>query len=171
MVEFWKPYYSSNKSNRNKDDRGFFERLFDFDELGFVPKQVNISVTDFKGTVRGMHLLKKPYAETKFVKVIKGKIFDCLVNLDIASRGFGTVISVELGESDMIKIPPYHAHGFQALVNDVVIAYAVDQSYQQSADAGISPFSREVLQLWPLSVSKVSNRDLFLPAEIPSKGF
>ena len=78
---------------KNSDQRGFFSRLFCFDELNEESKfddlkQINISYTKTKNTIRGLHFQLPPFAETKIVTCTKGKIFDVIVDLRKDSSTF-----------------------------------------------------------------------------------
>ncbi|MFT3785972.1 MAG: dTDP-4-dehydrorhamnose 3,5-epimerase family protein [Tepidisphaeraceae bacterium] len=68
------------------DDRGFFARTWDREALlakGLDAGIALIATTYNKqaGTLRGMHLQVEPFAETKFVRVTRGSIFDVAVDL------------------------------------------------------------------------------------------
>ena len=70
----------------HKDDRGFFSRVFCEDELKEIfkeknIKQVNHSVTNKKGTVRGMHFQYSPDCEVKMVKCIVIHSHQFLLNI------------------------------------------------------------------------------------------
>ena len=63
--------------NLIKDDRGFFSRFFcaeEYKELGFSKsiKQMNHSLTKYKGSIRGMHFQNSPYSEKKNSKLYRG---------------------------------------------------------------------------------------------------
>lgn len=131
--------------------------------MDFSCKQINQSVTKRKGTVRGLHLLRGIHSETKAVTVISGKILDCIINLNPDSREYLAVSTYELSPGAILLVPPLFAHGFQSLEDNSVVCYAVDKPYVRHADYGVSPFSPTIMQLWPLSVSMVSERDFNLP--------
>ena len=103
------------------DKRGFFSRNFcknELSEIGFNKNivQINHSKTLKKGMIRGLHYQLSPFAETKIVKCIRGKIFDVIVDLRKNSPTFLKWFSVELSEDNrkLIYIPEGFAHGFQA---------------------------------------------------------
>ena len=71
-----------------KDSRGYFERYFCSEELDFlIPnkkiKQINITLTQNLGAVRGMHFQRPPFSEVKFVILDKN---DYLWSKDILNR-------------------------------------------------------------------------------------
>ena len=62
------------------DERGFFARAFDRDELAAhgldgAVAQCNLSFNTRRGTLRGMHYQLEPRAETKLVRCIAGAIY------------------------------------------------------------------------------------------------
>ena len=76
-----------------EDNRGFFVRSWDrkkFQEKGLNPNlvQCNISFNKIKGTVRGLHFQNSPYEEAKFVRCVKGKVFEVFVDLRKNSKHF-----------------------------------------------------------------------------------
>ena len=150
-----------------KDTRGTFERLYcskRVDEVNPI-KQVNHSFTFKKGTIRGLHFQKAPFQETKFMKVIRGKIFDVILNVDESSSDWGQFETTELSEFDnyLIKIPKTYAHGFQTLTDNVSIIYFHDVEYSKEFEDGFNYLSPRLDIKWPLEVTSISNKDLTLP--------
>ena len=76
-----------------RDDRGYFMRVYDREFMasnGLVTTwvQENQSLSKRKGTIRGLHFQRPPYAETKLVRVIAGAVLDVLVEkFTHATRG------------------------------------------------------------------------------------
>ena len=84
------------------DDRGFFTRVWDskiFDEVGLNPKlaQCNVSLSNKKGTIRGMHYQVKPFEEAKLVRCIRGSIFDVIIDLRSLNfpKGFSNKLEID----------------------------------------------------------------------------
>ena len=68
------------------DNRGSFSRFFCKKTLSELSKNINIvqinsSYSKTAGTVRGLHFQSFPSQESKFVRCIKGKIFDVIVDI------------------------------------------------------------------------------------------
>ena len=66
-----------------QDHRGLLSRLFcadHFKEIGFNKSivQINHTLTQKKGVIRGMHYQSPPYTETKIVTCIQGEILEPL---------------------------------------------------------------------------------------------
>ena len=102
-----------------------------FEQLLFV----NLSK---KNVFRGLHFQKKPFEQTKLIKVINGSIFDVFVDLREDSNDFGSYSSIELTQ-DMgwVLIPKGFAHGFKTLEDNTSVLYKVDQYYNPENDSGI----------------------------------
>ena len=84
-----------------------------FKELGIE----NIFVQDnhsksSKGVLRGLHFQKGAYSQAKLISILRGSIFDIVVDLRENSETFGEYFSIELNEKDkrMLFIPKYFAH-------------------------------------------------------------
>jgi dTDP-4-dehydrorhamnose 3,5-epimerase len=68
------------------DARGFFARLHapeDFAAAGspFVPVQTSLSRNDAAFTLRGLHFQAPPHEEAKLVRVVRGAVYDVVVDL------------------------------------------------------------------------------------------
>ena len=148
------------------DERGRFMRLFCVKELAEISHvkpivNVNHSYTQQKGAIRGMHFQYPPDCEIKFVKCLRGAIWDCIVDIRKDSPTFLQWAGVELTENNhrMIYIPEGFAHGFQALTDDVEMLYFHTQFYAPQSEGGLR-FNDPVIGIsWPISVTTVSERD------------
>ena len=82
-----------------------------------------------------MHLQKKPYSEIKTVNVIKGKIFDVIVDLRSNSPTFKKWTSIEISAENkkMVYVPEDFAHGFQTLDKENIVCYSCTE-YRSSGD-------------------------------------
>ena len=127
------------------DDRGYFEETYRKDKLeeaigysiDFV--QDNESKSSY-GVLRGLHFQLPPFAQSKLVRVIKGKILDVAVDIRKGSPTFGKYVSVELSEENkrMMFIPRGFAHGFVVLSEEAIFSYKVDNYYSKENDSGIA---------------------------------
>jgi dTDP-4-dehydrorhamnose 3,5-epimerase len=154
------------KRQRLADARGHLSRLFDaegmagFGWLGGMA-QVNETVTLAKGTVRGFHFQRPPFAEAKLVTCLRGKVFDVAVDIRKGSKTFLWHYAAELSEDNMqsLLIPEGFAHGFQALTDDVQLLYAHSAPYRAEAEGGLNPVDPVLNISWPLPVTNLSVRD------------
>jgi dTDP-4-dehydrorhamnose 3,5-epimerase len=150
------------------DDRGYFEETYRKDKLeeaigysiDFV--QDNESKSSY-GVLRGLHFQLPPFAQSKLVRVIKGKILDVAVDIRKGSPTFGKYVSVELSEENkrMVFIPRGFAHGFVVLSDEAIFSYKVDNYYSKENDSGIA-YNDPALGIdWQLDtdVLKLSEKD------------
>jgi dTDP-4-dehydrorhamnose 3,5-epimerase len=158
------------RPERHEDERGFFTRTFcrdTFAARGLVPDfpQTSISNNRRAGTVRGMHFQRAPHGETKLVRCQRGAIHDVVVDLRpdqptyLQSRGFD--LSAENGLA--LYIPDGFAHGFQTLVDNTEVFYAITPAFVPGAGTGIRFDDPAITIRWPLPVSVISDKDRAWP--------
>jgi dTDP-4-dehydrorhamnose 3,5-epimerase len=140
------------------DSRGYFVETFRQDKLeeflGYKIKfcQDNESKSS-KGVLRGLHYQLHPAAQTKLVRVIKGRVLDVAVDIRKGSPTFGQHVAVELSSENkkQLLVPRGFAHGFVVLEDDTIFAYKVDNYYSPENDRGIA-FNDEALNIdWILN--------------------
>ncbi len=149
------------------DNRGSFTRLFckdELNELGLDSKiaQINFSLTEKKGTIRGLHVQGFPAGERKILRCLKGKIWDVILDLRKGSSTFLKWQAIELSEASntSLYIPEGFAHGFQTLEHNCELLYLHSKSYQPGKEASVRFDDPKIGIKWPLPVSKISDKDL-----------
>ncbi|AVC43807.1 dTDP-4-dehydrorhamnose 3,5-epimerase [Francisella tularensis subsp. novicida] len=154
------------------DERGYFiesfreDRLFDF--LGYKINfcQDNESKSSY-GVIRGLHYQLPPYAQTKLVRVIQGKVLDVAVDIRKGSPTFGQHVVVELSAHNkrQLLVPRGFAHGFVVLENDTIFSYKVDNYYSPECDRGIAFDDKDIAIDWqlPMESLKLSTKDKTQP--------
>lgn len=152
------------------DDRGSFTRLFCENELKKILDdrkivQINISTTSIIGTIRGMHYQVGQSKEMKFIRCIKGRIWDVFIDLRVGSPTFLEWDHVELNSTkqEMVILPEGVAHGFQTLENDSQLLYLHTASYNKNDECGVRYDDPRVNIKWPLQLTRISDRDKSLP--------
>lgn len=154
-----------------KDQRGYFFESFsqkEFDEkvrpINFV--QDNESMSSY-GVMRGLHFQKPPYAQSKLVRCVKGKVLDVAVDIRKGSPTYGQYVAVELTEDNhrQLFIPRGFAHGFSVLSETAVFQYKCDNFYAPHADGGISIRDESLGIEWGVPTDKIilSAKDLEHP--------
>ncbi|RLC10183.1 MAG: dTDP-4-dehydrorhamnose 3,5-epimerase [Deltaproteobacteria bacterium] len=148
------------------DHRGKFSRIFcrkELEQIGFQKEivQINHSMTVQKGAVRGMHFQKPPKAEIKFVRCIRGAVFDVVTDLRHDSptmlQWHGEVLSAE--NMKMMVVPEGFAHGFQTIEENSEIIYFVTETYSPEYEGGIR-YNDPVINIsWPLEITDISEKD------------
>lgn len=128
-----------------KDNRGTFFENIKIKELQKLLKykvnfiQENISISK-KNTFRGMHFQTKPFEQAKLVSVLKGSIYDIIVDLRKKSKNYKKSIIVKLDSKKYhsLFIPRGYAHGFVALENNTLVKYNIDNFYSPSSERCLS---------------------------------
>jgi len=154
------------------DERGYFVETFRQDKLedflGFkVPFCQDNESKSSKGVLRGLHYQLAPFAQTKLVRVIKGRVLDVAVDIREGSPTFGEHVAVELSEENkrQLFVPRGFAHGFVVLEDDTVFAYKVDNYYSPENDRGIAFNDPEIGIDWQIGTEglKLSEKDTKQP--------
>ncbi len=154
------------------DDRGYFFESYNkqkYSECGidvdFV--QDNESMSSY-GVLRGLHYQKAPYAQSKLVRVIEGKVLDVAVDVRKGSATFGKHVAVELSAENkrQLFIPQGFAHGFVVLSEKAVFSYKCDNYYAPNHEGGIIYNDAELNIDWQVPADKMilSEKDIKLPS-------
>lgn len=126
------------------DSRGYFMESFserDFHKhvapVKFV--QDNESRSRY-GVVRGLHYQREPYAQSKLVRCVVGRVLDVAVDIREGSPTYGKHVAVELSAENhrQLFIPKGFAHGFAVLSQEAIFAYKCDEFYHPEAECGIA---------------------------------
>jgi dTDP-4-dehydrorhamnose 3,5-epimerase len=137
------------------DERGFFMESWNatsFAEIGlnvtFV--QDNHSRSQ-KGVLRGMHF-QNPAPQGKLVRVVRGAVFDAIVDLRQSSPTFGQWTGVLLSAENkrMFWVPEGFAHGFLTLEDDTDFLYKCTSAYVPQNEHSLAWDDPEVGIDWPL---------------------
>jgi len=134
------------------DYRGFFIEVFRESYLNVHFVQVNHSFSK-KNVLRGLHYQKPPKEQSKFIKVISGRIFDVVV--DYKNLKY---ITIELDNNKALFIPKGYAHGFLAL-EDTHLIYLVDEYYDPNYEDGIIYNDKKLNIPWPIKNPILSEKD------------
>jgi dTDP-4-dehydrorhamnose 3,5-epimerase len=152
------------------DERGFFVERYNegqFRDAGLPASfcQDNHS-RSAPGVIRGLHFQTGP-PQGKLVGVIRGRIWDVVVDIRPASPTFGSHLATELNDSDgrLLWIPAGFAHGFCVLGDDAAdVLYKVDNPYNRETESGIRWDDPDLAIAWPVPNPIVSERDRRLQA-------
>lgn len=142
------------------DARGYFFESFserEFQEkvgdVHFV--QDNESMSKY-GVMRGLHFQRPPYAQSKLVRCVKGKVLDVAVDIRKGSPTYGKHVAVLLTEDNhrQFFIPQGFAHGFAVLSETAIFQYKCDNFYHPEADGGISIMDDSLGIDWGLAMEE-----------------
>lgn len=153
------------------DERGYFFESFSQKE--FTEKVCNTTfVQDNEsrssyGVLRGLHFQLPPFAQSKLVRVIKGKVLDVAVDIRVGSPTFGKHVAVELTDENhkQLFIPRGFAHGFVCLSEDVIFQYKCDNFYSKISEGSVAWNDPQIGIDWGVELSKVilSEKDKVTP--------
>jgi dTDP-4-dehydrorhamnose 3,5-epimerase len=153
------------------DSRGFFFEGYNQERYNAVGIndtfiQDNYSSSQF-GVIRGLHYQLAPYAQSKLVQVLAGKVLDVAVDLRKGSPTFGQYEAVVLSDENrwQFYIPRGFAHGFSVLSEQALFHYKCDNLYNPQVERGIH-YNDPVLSIdWMVDAQSavVSPKDQVLP--------
>lgn len=104
-----------------------------------------------KGVLRGMHY-QTQQAQGKLVRVVRGAVYDVVVDIRRDSPAYAQWYGVELNESSHFQlwIPPGLAHGFLTLSDDSVLLYKMTDYHAPQHEACLAWDDPSVGIGWPL---------------------
>jgi dTDP-4-dehydrorhamnose 3,5-epimerase len=153
-----------------QDERGFFARTFcqqEFAAQGLQPTiaQLSIVLNHAKGTIRGIHFQYPPAAEAKVVRCTRGAVLDVIVDLRPESATFLRHMTVEISARNRLAlyVPERVAQGYQTLVDDTELLYAISEFYTPDLADGLRYDDPALGVSWPLPAAMVSTRDCAWP--------
>ena len=141
------------------DKRGYFKELLREKE---IRKKFPFLVMSYskKNVIRGLHLQQRK-SQGKFVTVIKGKIYDVVIDLRKKSKTFGKKYSIILSENNCnsIYVPEGFAHGFCALDKDNYVVYSCTNYRDKQSEIGIKFDDKKLNINWPTKSPILSKKD------------
>lgn len=157
-----------------KDNRGYFYESFNAKTLSEAGVNVNFVQDNQsfsqKGTLRGLHAQKAPFAQGKLVRVIQGKVLDVAVDIRKDSATYGQHFTIELsGENHrQLWVPPGFLHGFLTLEDQTIFTYKVSNYYDKESEIGVIWNDADLNINWSKDIQLedllLSDKDLVLPA-------
>ena len=144
-----------------EDERGYFFEAFSEEafrrevcDTHFV--QDNESKSSY-GVVRGLHFQLPPHAQSKLVRVVKGKVLDIAVDIRKSSPTFGEYVAVELSAENhrQLFIPRGFAHGYSVLSEEAVVGYKCDNYYAPQSEGAIAWDDAALAIDWQIPADRV----------------
>jgi len=152
------------------DNRGWFSETYSFEKyrnigISEIFIQDNQSYSAVKNVFRGIHFQKQPFAQTKLVRCIRGKILDIAVDLRKGSPTYKEYLAVELSSENkrQLYIPKGFGHAFITITDDCEVCYKVDTPYNKGADRSIQALDPEIGLDFDLSELVRSEKDTNAP--------
>ena len=148
------------KSDVFRDNRGSFREVY---------KKKNIENKNFifhclskskKNVLRGLHIQTRN-SQAKYLTVIKGEIFDVMVDLRKKSKSFGRYFSINLSSKNnsSIYIPDGFAHGFCCLGKENIVYYCSSNYRDKNNEIGILWNDPDINIKWPIKNPILSIKD------------
>jgi dTDP-4-dehydrorhamnose 3,5-epimerase len=147
------------KNHKFIDSRGYFREVL-------VEKNIkkrflfNVVSVSKKNVIRGLHIQRKIKQEL-FVSVIKGKIFDILLDLRKNSKTYGKSIKNILSEKNAtsLYVPAGFAHGFCGMSKENIVLYGITNYRSKKNEVGILWNDKDLKIKWPTKKPKISKKD------------
>ena len=127
-----------------EDKRGYFfesynQKAFSTGGIEIFFIQDNQASSSF-GVIRGLHYQKNPFAQTKLIRVLSGKIIDVAVDIRKNSPTYGKAYTIELSAENrkQLLIPKGFAHGYSVISETAEVFYKCDAFYNKESEGGIA---------------------------------
>ncbi len=154
-----------------EDSRGYFYESYNagiFEAAGISVNfvQDNQAKSSY-GVVRGLHYQLAPFAQTKLIRVLEGKIVDAVVDLRDGSPTYGKQFTIELSAENrqQLLVPKGFAHGYSVVSETAEVFYKCDDFYNKEAEGGLSLNDPTLNIDWQIPTDKmiISEKDLLYP--------
>lgn len=125
------------------DSRGYFFESYnarDFAQVADITFVQDNESRSCYGVVRGLHFQKPPYAQSKLVRVVEGRVLDVAVDIRRNSPTYGQHVAIELTADNhrQLFLPQGMAHGFAVLSETAVFQYKCDNLYHPESEGAIA---------------------------------
>jgi dTDP-4-dehydrorhamnose 3,5-epimerase len=143
------------------DERGFFLETFQllrYQEMAGIdlPFVQDNHSRSSKNVLRGLHFQKtKP--QGKLVRVVRGEVFDVIVDIRKDSPTYGKWTGVTLSEENksQLWVPPGLAHGFVVLSDTADFEYKCTDYYDPSDEGCLIWNDPEISVEWPSGIEPI----------------
>jgi dTDP-4-dehydrorhamnose 3,5-epimerase len=157
------------------DARGSFARLYCREALRALGveagiEQANLSFSERRGTLRGLHWQAPPGAESKLVACLQGGLLDVVLDMRPGSPTFGRHAMVELTPETQraVLVPEGCAHGFLTLRDATQVLYLVTAPHDPAHERAVRWDDPAFAIPWPFRPEVISPRDATLPDFAPA---
>ena len=134
--------------------------------------QVNTSVSKDIFTLRGLHYQEKPFEQSKYLKVVSGRVINMIVCVDNNRPDFGQTFVFEIDQNKSVMVPRGFANGILTLEPNTVIQYFIDNPYSPTHEksmlySSVSEFDDIVKKYTNAPKLSDKDRDGFLFSDLP----
>lgn len=148
-----------------EDIRGYFYESYNkevFAKQGINTNfvQDNQSSSEY-GVIRGLHFQVPPFAQSKLIRVLSGKILDVGLDIRKGSPTYGKVFNLEISAENkkQLYLPKGFAHGFVVLSEKAEVLYKCDAFYNKQSEEGIAFNDPDLNIDWRIPKDKVKASD------------
>lgn len=138
------------------DNRGFFFESFNENDFSLAVGQRVTFVQDNhskskKGVLRGLHY-QLEHAQGKLIRVIRGAVYDVVVDLRQSSKTYGKWVGIELSEENkkQLWVPEGFAHGFLTISDEAEFLYKTTHYYRPDFEYCLSWSDQSIGIEWPM---------------------
>ena len=148
------------KQPKFKDRRGNLRLTFNNMKIYFYNFIFYYAVKSKKNVLSCLHFQFKNQ-QAKLITVLKGKIFDVVVDLRKKSKTFGKHFSIVLSENNCksFYVPEGFAHGYYCLQKENIIYYRLSNYYNPSYENGLIWNDYKIGIKWPKGKKILSKKD------------
>ena len=148
------------KSEAFKDNRGSFREVYKKKNIKKENLIFHCLSISKKNVLRGLHIQTRN-SQAKYLTVIKGAIFDVMVDLRKKSKNFGRYFSINLSSKNhcSIYIPEGFAHGFCCLDKENIVYYCSSNYRDKNNEIGILWNDPDINIKWPIKNPILSIKD------------
>jgi dTDP-4-dehydrorhamnose 3,5-epimerase len=160
-----------------EDSRGYFyesynENTFNAEGVTIRFVQDNQAQSSY-GVIRGLHYQLNPYAQTKLIRVLSGRILDVALDIREGSPTYGMAYTLELSAENkkQLLVPKGFAHGYSVLSETAEVFYKCDEFYNKGAEGGIIYNDASLNIDWNIPGGKamISDKDQLHPSFLNCK--
>lgn len=143
-----------------KDSRGFLIPINEFKNKSFSNNNRQIITFSKKFTLRGLHYKTKK-REAKLMTIVKGKIFEVVIDLNKNSKTFMQHFSCYLHGNgfNQIYLPKNVAHGYYVMSKEAIIHYNIFGKYEPQYETCLKWNDKSLNIKWPSGKKNLSKKD------------
>jgi dTDP-4-dehydrorhamnose 3,5-epimerase len=151
-----------------EDLRGWFFEVYQEQKFAAAGLQAAFTQDNHsrsvRGVLRGMHF-QHPHGQVKLVRVVRGEVFDAVVDVRRGSPTFGRATWAVLSEENRCQlwVPAGFAHGFCVLSDTADFVYKCSGAYSPADERGVRWDDPALGIPWPVQAPRLSSRDETLP--------
>lgn len=138
-----------------EDTRGYFYEAYQQEKLSEIGIDDDFvqdnEAQSARGVLRGLHYQVDPQPQSKLLRVVRGSIYDVVVDIRPDSPSYGKWYGVELSAANkkQIYVPEGFAHGYLALEDNTTLVYKCNNYYSRDCEGGIRYDCPKLNIEWP----------------------